>query len=80
MNDAACDLLGYSRDELLSMTVCDFNPALRPEMVEARWHEVGQQHDDAGGGFVFETVNQRKDGTIIDVEVAGRFIEYGDET
>ena len=80
VNDAACDLLGYARDELLSMTVCDFNPSLLPEIVEARWHEVRQQHDDAGGGFVFETINQKKDGTVIDVEVAGRFIEYGGET
>ncbi len=52
VNDAACDLLGYSRDELLSMTVCDFNPLLLPEMIEVR-----QQHDYAGGGFVFETIN-----------------------
>ena len=80
VNDAACDMLGYSRDELLKMTVCDFNPSLLPEMIEERWQEVRHQHDEAGGGFVFETINQQKDGTIIDVEVAGRFIEYGSET
>ena len=80
VNDAACELLGYARDELLRMNVCDFNPSLLPEMIEARWNEVRRRHDEVDGGFVFETINQRKDGAIIDVEVAGRFIDYGGET
>ena len=77
VNQAACDLLGYSRDELLTMTVCDFNPTLLPEMLEKNWHEVRRQHDEAGGRFAFETINQRKDGSFIDIKVSSRFIEYG---
>ena len=29
VNEAACDMLGYSRNELLQMNVCDFNPSLQ---------------------------------------------------
>lgn len=35
VNDAACRLLGYSREELLAMTVPDFDPSIRSRTIKS---------------------------------------------
>jgi len=70
-NQAACELYGYSRDELLSMHVVDLQA---PERRGTRGAVITQEIEHHGGR-PFETVDIRKDGRRIDVEVTTSQIE-----
>ncbi|MGB5985228.1 MAG: PAS domain S-box protein [Desulfobacterales bacterium] len=74
VNHKACELLGYSRDELLSMKVPHLQaPECRGELGSVVLNEVSTH-----GGEPFEAVDQHKDGTRIPVEVNhARFAETG---
>jgi PAS domain S-box-containing protein len=76
VNEKACAELGYSRDELLSMTVYDIDPNADESLVA----RVRQQWCDSGFA-IMETVHRRKDGTTFPVEVNMRLVrldrEYG---
>jgi two-component system, cell cycle sensor histidine kinase and response regulator CckA len=65
VNEKACDLLGYSREELLRLSVPDLQaPSCRQPLGSVVRSEL-EKHD----GKPFETVDQRKDGTLVPVEV-----------
>lgn len=68
-NERACGMLGYTKQELLSMTVSDF---IAPEM-ERRSLAVRKELADYGGK-PFESVDVRKDGVRISVEVTNAII------
>jgi len=76
VNERSYAELGYSREELLSMTVLDIDPNA-DESVLAR---VRQQLLESGFA-IMETVHRRKDGTTFPVEVNMRLVrldrEYG---
>ncbi len=66
-NERAYLELGYSRDELLSMTVFDIAPDVNESLrVQAR------RQVQESGFVIMETVHQRKDGTRFPVEVTLR--------
>lgn len=73
-NAAACDMYGYSRDELLGLTVADLVPphvvAMLPEVIRRELNE---------GGIMLEAWGRRKDGTIFPTEVSTRLVTLGDE-
>jgi len=68
VNEAYCQMSGYSRDELLSMQVPDLEIAETPGDVAARIQSLMEQGEDR-----FETQHRRKDGSILDVEIALRY-------
>src|SRR3989304_7146719 len=68
VNDATCNLLGSSREELLRMRVSDVEAAETPEEVSGHIRRVKET-----GGARVESRHRRKDGGIIDVEVR---VEY----
>jgi PAS domain S-box-containing protein len=70
VNDAYCRLVGYSRDELLKMSIPDVEAIEKPEEIAARIAKIRKV-----GGDRFETRHRRKDGTIVDVEVSVNYIE-----
>src|SRR5919199_1891895 len=70
VNDATCRLMGYSREELLSTTVCDNNPDFSPTTWQTHWQELKQQ-----GSLVFETRLRGKDGRLIPIEVSSNYVE-----
>jgi two-component system NtrC family sensor kinase len=71
VNRAACERLGYARDELLQMQLADINvPEQRPHVL-ARLEKA--RHQDAA---FFETILQRRDGTPLQAEVNSRVVEY----
>ncbi|MBN1361086.1 MAG: PAS domain S-box protein [Sedimentisphaerales bacterium] len=71
VNRVGCEWLGYTREELLSLTVADVDPSAEDRGDEAGiWPEVM-----AGQTVTFETRNRRKDGTTIPVEVTLGLIE-----
>ena len=64
VNAALCSMTGYSRDELLRMSIEDVIPAQGRQDLERLWGRIS----DAGRSR-FETQWMRKDGAIIDVRV-----------
>lgn len=69
VNNAACELSGYRRDELLTMHIRDLEVAETPE--ETAQHI--QKIIDCGSDR-FETRHRCKDGHLIDIEVSTNFV------
>lgn len=65
VNDACCAKTGYTREELLNMSVQDLNAVDTPEETAARLRKIEEQGFDR-----FETRLRRKDGDIIDAEIS----------
>ncbi|UCD38223.1 MAG: PAS domain S-box protein [Fidelibacterota bacterium] len=74
VNEAACRSLGYTRDELLSMTVHDVDPHFPQEVWPAHWEELQRE-----GSLVLNSEHRRKDGSLIPVEIIANYVEYGGE-
>jgi two-component system, cell cycle sensor histidine kinase and response regulator CckA len=73
VNDAACSSLGYSREELLRMTVFELDPDFAAE----NWEE----HKEAlrrVGSMRFESRHRAKQGRIFPVEVTANYMEHQD--
>jgi PAS domain S-box-containing protein len=71
VNRSACDCLGYARDDLLRMQIADVTaPEQRPH-VQDRMKNTRHQVSN-----FYETIYQRRDNSLIHVEVNSRVIEY----
>lgn len=74
VNDEACRMLGYSRDELLSMKIVE---------IDAKYtlQEIGEiiETKIRDGKITFETQHRKKEGSIIDVEIAGGVFIYEED-
>jgi PAS domain S-box-containing protein len=64
VNQGAIDQLGYTREELLTMTAADLNPTITDDSCRTIVSRFGP-----GKSSVFTTVHRRKDGTDVPVEV-----------
>ena len=64
-NDVYSRMTGYTRDELITMTVSDIDVDERPAETRDHIQRVMRNHRE-----VFEARHRRKDGTVIDVEVS----------
>jgi PAS domain S-box-containing protein len=71
VNDAACHSLGYSREELLGLTLKDIDRELTPQAGRDLWEKV-----IANGSLTFETRHWRRDGSIFPVEIQGSKVNY----
>jgi two-component system sensor kinase FixL len=73
-NPAACEFYGYTRQELLQLSANDLvHPDHRHLVAEMR------EAVENRGSFHLETVDRRKDGTSIHVELSGRRFHYKGE-
>jgi len=72
VNDAYCSMIGYSRDELLTMRISDVEGVERPEETARRIQRIMEL-----GGDRFETRHKYKDGRMIDIEVSVNYMEVG---
>ena len=70
VNDRSSSTSGYSRDELLAMTVSDVNPDFPPDRLAAFVREL--RH---GPIPPFETITRRKNGTISPIELSVAHLE-----
>lgn len=70
VNDAYCQMVGYSRDELLHMSIEDLEATEDIEGTRAHIARVKES-----GGDRFETRHTRKDGQVVDVEVSVGYLE-----
>lgn len=67
VNSAACALLGYTRDELLQLSVPDIHPAQDLPMVTDHFRAIAEGHMTVGASLPC----LRKDGTILKVDIRG---------
>jgi len=70
VNDTACRSLGYSREQLLTMTPPDIDPDVSFEAAMAMMKAT-----PVGGNLSFESRNQTRDGRIFPVEVSANPFE-----
>jgi PAS domain S-box-containing protein len=74
-NEFACENLGYSRDELLSMNVTDFDPYVDIDVFrEKYWNKTSPD-----ASYLVETYHKRKDGTTFPVEIRLTRIDLDDK-
>ena len=73
VNDAACRRLGYSQEELLTLSVSDIDHNFTPESWSAHWIELKQQ-----GTLIKESHHHAKDGAICPVEISANYLEFDD--
>lgn len=71
-NDAACTSRGFTRDELLSMTVFDLDPDFQPAVWDPHFEDL-KRH----GTLTFESRHRAKDGRIFPIEVNANYVHVG---
>jgi PAS domain S-box-containing protein len=64
VNRQACESLGYSREELLGMSVADIETDLEPGSLKKLWKQIA-----SGPPLTLDGVHRRKDGTTFPVEI-----------
>lgn len=74
VNEAAARQLGYSKEELLQMSVWEIDPDTDLKLYREIWDETR-----SGGSLTFETRLRAKDGTIYQAEVTGSCIVFDDQ-
>lgn len=70
-NEAAAKMLGYSREELVGMTVFQIDAVMRPEHWPNHWAEL-----ESSETMSIESRHRRKDGTEFPVEVRLSYTEF----
>jgi len=63
-NNAFCNLLGYTQEEIRHLNVADWEAKMTPAELKVAIMQLLDSH------AIFETLNRRKDGSVIDVEVS----------
>ena len=71
VNDRACSSLGYSREELLSMTVPDIDPNFPAAAWPEHWQEVKRR-----GSFIVESQHRTREGRVFPVEITVNYVEF----
>jgi PAS domain S-box-containing protein len=70
VNDSMCHMVGYGRDELLTMSLGDLEATQSRDTMNAVGRKVRRQGSDR-----FETAFRRRDGALIDLDVTVTFAE-----
>jgi len=74
VNKAVCLYLGFSQEELLTMSVYDINPVF----TEKDWKDFSSHIRDIGY-MSFESRHKKKDGSFLPVEVTAKYMEFENE-
>ncbi len=69
VNDAACKMLGYSREELLSMSIAEIDPGCTPDKSD----ELKR-----AGSLQFASTHKTRDGSFIPVEVTANYFRFNE--
>jgi PAS domain S-box-containing protein/putative nucleotidyltransferase with HDIG domain len=68
VNEESCRMIGYSKDEQLTMSIKDIEVIETPVMIKSRIQKIIETGSDR-----FESRLRRKDGRIIDIEASSTF-------
>jgi PAS domain S-box-containing protein len=71
VNQQTCDDLGYTREELLKMTVFDLEVGISPQDLQKIWEQKTESP------FTVQGIHRRKDGSTFPVEVRVARFMYG---
>jgi PAS domain S-box-containing protein len=71
VNQATCDLHGYTEAQMLSMTVMDLNPSMPAAHWPGHWKRLRQ-----AGHMQFETTHRTAGGTVVPIEAELNFIVF----
>jgi PAS domain S-box-containing protein len=71
VNDTACRSLGYSRDELLGMTIPDIDPTFTPEIFAEYWRRLKEK-----GSITIEAWQRARDGRVYPIEVNSNYVVF----
>ncbi|MBT7951094.1 MAG: PAS domain S-box protein [Gammaproteobacteria bacterium] len=74
VNDTACEMYGYSREELLSMSVPDIDIEYPKEVWQKHWQDV-----EHCGTMTFVTQPRKKNGESFNAEITETFVTLGDK-
>jgi two-component system, cell cycle sensor histidine kinase and response regulator CckA len=72
VNEAACRSLGYTREELVTMTVFDVDAALPRD----QWPEICAKLEREPS-LMIESYHRAKDGRVFPVELTSNLVQYG---
>ena len=70
-NQAAYQILGYSKEELLQMKVGDIDPSFASLNWQEHWQQLKQQQS-----FTFESTHLTKDGQHLPVEITVNYLKF----
>lgn len=71
INDFACRLWGYSREELQQMKVWDINPKLTEKEWKKLWEKLNKEKI-----LFFDTVHKTKNGEYLNMEITANLLEF----
>jgi two-component system NtrC family sensor kinase len=74
VNEAACQLLGYTREELLQLTIEDIDPGFSPPIWSEHWLAIQECIT-----FTFESTYHTSQGTNISVEIRVNHLAFNEE-
>lgn len=74
VNLAACKALGYTKDELLKLTVFDLDPKASRETWVERWQAM-----KISNHLAIETTHKRKNGSKYPVSITANYIQFEDQ-
>jgi len=74
VNEAACRVLGYRREELLAMSIHDLDPNFPIEAWPLHWRELKEK-----GSLTFQSSHRRKNGREFPVEVTSNYVAFEGE-
>src|ERR1043166_4971633 len=69
VNQMACSMSGYSKEELIKMSVLDINPSNIVADFTKFWNRLKKEKK-----IVFEASHKHKTGYLYDVEITGNYI------
>ncbi len=72
INSAACNMLGYTKDEMLDMFLEEMDPNFDRNSAQECMLEIKNTKN-----WTLETTQRKKDGSIINIEVSGHGFIYG---
>ena len=74
VNESACRILEYSRDELLTMTMFEVDPHLTPVRWTSHWRMLKER-----GTLTFEARQRSKTGRIFPAEITTNYLDFEGE-